>query len=126
MQIVNETSKQLIPEAELAQLVENGRLQAEFDGEGDDPDFHPVTKLFNPVGRGVWLLTAIAPHDHSIAWGLCDLGQGCPEYGAFSLTDLAAIKGPLGLGIERDRYFKAKKPMSAYLDDAMERGKLDA
>ncbi len=40
-------------------------------------------------------------------FGLCDLG--CPELGYVSLNEMEAVKGPLGLGIERDLHWKAKK-----------------
>ena len=33
------------------------------------------------------------------------------EFGTFSLSELESIRGPLGLGIERDLYFKPK-PLS--------------
>ena len=32
-----------------------------------------------------------------------------PELGYFSLSELQSLKGPMGLGIERDLYFKARK-----------------
>ena len=75
-------------------------------------------KLFNPCGAGTWLLTEIEPDAPDIAWGLCDLGMGFPEFGTVSLAELAAYRGPLRLGIERDLRFKADKPISAYIDEA--------
>jgi hypothetical protein len=41
--------------------------------------------------------------------------MGFPEFGTVSLTELAAYRGQLGLGIERDLYFEARGPISAYI-----------
>jgi hypothetical protein len=110
----------LFTKAQREQLLDNGRRQAVVKGTSDEIDFHPVVKLFNPVGAATWLLTEIDPEDESVAWGLCDLGMGFPEFGTVSLTELAAYRGRLGFGIERDRYFEARGPISAYIDAANE------
>jgi len=39
-----------------------------------------------------------------------------PEWGYFSLSELQSIKGPWGLGVERDLYFKPK-PFSEVLKE---------
>jgi hypothetical protein len=91
---------------------------------GED-DFHPVVKLFNPVGAATWLLTEIEPNG-DIAHGLCDMGMGCPEFGSVSITELENIVTPFGLGIERDRFFTADKPISAYWAEAREKGQINA
>jgi hypothetical protein len=54
------------------------------------------------------------PEDTDRAFGLCDLGQGFPQLGYVSLAELATVRGPLGLHLERDLYFKADKTLSAY------------
>jgi len=108
----------LLTSAQFAQLLDNGRRQAAVKGTPDELDPQPVAKLFNPCGAGTWLLTEIEPDDHDIAWGLCDLGMGFPEFGTVSLSELAAYRGPFGLGIERDLHFVAKGPISAYIDAA--------
>jgi hypothetical protein len=108
----------LLTQAQLALLLDNGRLTAAVKSTPGEIDFHPVLKLFNPWGAGTWLLTEIEPEDHDIAWGLCDRGMGEPEFETVSLSELASIKGRLGLGIERDRYFKGDKPISAYIEEA--------
>jgi hypothetical protein len=105
----------LFTKAQREQLLDNGRRQAAVKGTSDEIDFHPVVKLFNPVGAATWLLTEIDPDDETVAWGLCDLGMGFPEFGTVSLTELANYRGRLGLGIERDRYFEARGPISAYI-----------
>jgi hypothetical protein len=105
----------LFTKAQHEQLLDNGRRQAAVKGTSGEFDFHPVVKLFNPVGAATWLLTEIDPDDNTVAWGLCDLGMGFPEFGTVSLTELASCRGRLGLGIERDCHFKARGPISAYI-----------
>jgi DUF2958 family protein len=116
----------LLTQAQFAQLLANGRRQAEVKGAPDEIDFRPVVKLFNPCGAATWLLTEIEPDEPDIAWGLCDLGMGFPEFGTVRLSELASIKGKLGLGIERDRHFEASKPISAYIDEAVKLGRINA
>ena len=108
----------LLTKAQREQLLDNGRRQAAVKGTPAEIDFFPVVKLFDPCGAGTWLLTEIDASDEDVAWGLCDLGMGFPEFGTVSLTELAAVRGRLGLGIERDLYFKARGPISAYIEAA--------
>jgi hypothetical protein len=84
-------------------LLCNGRarLQRQQD-EQPGPDFWPVVKLFTPDAGCTWLLTEIDPEDPDIAFGLCDLGFGCPELGSVSLSELEAVRGQLNLPVERD------------------------
>jgi len=39
-----------------------------------------------------------------------------------SLIELRAVRGKLGLPVERDLHFDADKPISAYADEARSRG----
>lgn len=112
----------LLTKAQREQLLDNGRRQVAVKGTPAELDFEPVVKVFDPCGASTWLLTEIAPHDETVAWGLCDLGMGCPEFGTVSLEELAAYSGRLGLGIERDLYFKAAHPISAYIQAASRAG----
>ena len=89
------------------------RLEANRQGW----DHIPVVKFFNPVGRGVWLAVSIA-EDGDALFGMADLGFGCPEAGSFSLSELSALRLPLGLGIERDLAFESATPLSTWLDIA--------
>ena len=86
-------------------LLENGRNR--------DKDHVPILKIFNPFGAATWLFTEI-DEDRDTLFGLCDLGFGFPELGYASLSELAAVKNPLGLRLERDRYFTPKHPLSVY------------
>jgi len=96
------------------QMLEHGRVSAA--GRHHDPA--PVMKLFTPDAGATWLLTEIDPTDHDRAFGLCDLGLGEPELGYVSLGELSAIRGALGLPVERDTAFTGDKPLSAYTVDA--------
>lgn len=81
----------------------------------------PVVKLFTPDGSGTWLLASLDPYDRDTLFGLCDLGLGFPELGTVSLTELRAVRGRLGLPIERDRHWQATHPLSAYAAASKER-----
>ena len=103
-------------------LLKNGRDQRQVKGTKAEKDFWPVVKLFNPAGAATWLLTELDPEDHDIAVGLCDLGMGFPEFGTVRLSELESFRGPCGLRIERDRFFKAKAPISRYIDASSQTG----
>ena len=101
------------------QLLANGKANRERQEQGLDPiDFKPVVKLFTPDAGATWLLTEIDPDEPEIAFGLCDLGMGFPELGYVSLTELAEVRGQLGLSVERDLWFKAEKTLGEYAEEA--------
>lgn len=91
-------------------LLENGRRP--------DEDHRPVVKFFDPCGAATWLISQMDPDEPDILFGLCDLGLGFPELGSVRLSELASVKGRLGLGIERDLYFEARYPLSVYAEAA--------
>jgi hypothetical protein len=77
-----------------ASRARNGRRQAAaVKGTDAEFDFYPVVKLFNPCGAATWLLTEIDPEDETVAWGLCDLGMGFPEFGTVSLDRTRSLPG---------------------------------
>ena len=96
-------------------LLANGRLR--------DVDHVPVVKFFNPVGAATWLATEL-DEDHDTLFGLADLGFGCPELGSFSLLEMASVRLPFGLGIERDLYFEGSFPLSVYAEAARLAGRV--
>jgi hypothetical protein len=102
------------------ELLANGRRSA----SGDDIDPPPVVRLFTPDAAATWLLSEIDPEDPDRAFGLCDLGLGCPELGYVSLSEIAALRGRLGLPVERDLYRRPTKSISAYADDARTSGRI--
>src|SRR5450631_890282 len=76
----------LITKTQIEQLLANGRAQrAAIDRQDQALDFKPVVKLFTPDANATWLLTEL-DGDSELAFGLCDLGLGCPEIGYVSLT----------------------------------------
>ena len=75
-------------------------------------DFKPVVKVFTPDAQCTWLLTEI-DEGTDLAFGLRDLGLGCPALGYVSVTELCTVRGKLGLPIERDLHFEAAKPIWA-------------
>lgn len=99
-------------------LLANGRRTAQ--GETIDP--FPVVKLFTPDAGATWLLTELDPLDPDLAFGLCDLGLGEPELGYVSITELKAVRGRLGLPVERDLYFNPTLPLSLYAERARLQG----
>jgi hypothetical protein len=96
-------------------LLRNGRIQdALAEGGKAEADFIPVVKLFTPDAGCTWLLTEIIPDNPDIAFGLCDLGMGCPEIGTVRISELESVRGGLGLPVERDRYFAPMHTLSVY------------
>jgi hypothetical protein len=89
------------------------------------PDPVPVVRLFNPCGAATWLATEL-DEDGDTLFGLADLGFGCPELGSFSLYEIASVRLPFGLTIERDIMFKGHFPLSAYVEAARRAGSIMA
>jgi hypothetical protein len=106
----------LVPSDIRARLLANGAVPTETDHV-------PVLKLFNPCGAGTWLFTELLP-DGDTLFGLADLGFGCPELGYASLTEIAALRLPFGLRIERDRHFAGRFPLSVYAEAARRLGRI--
>lgn len=119
---------QLLLEHHRRQLLANGARSA----AGEDIDPCPVVKLFTPPwpfhaltraeplatppdAGATWLLTELDPDDPDLAFGLCDLGLGCPELGTVRLSEIEALRGRLRLPVERDLAFEACGPLSAYV-----------
>lgn len=99
-------------------------LRARLLANGAAPGDHvPVVKLFNPIGAATWLFTELDA-DGDVLFGLCDLGFGCPELGSASLSEIAGLRLPLGLGIERDLHFAAAHPLSVYAEAARKAGRI--
>ncbi len=96
----------------------NGKELLEARNRDESMNFTPVVKLFTPDAQCTWLLTEVYPADPDVAFGLCDLGQGFPELGDVRLSEIAAVRGLMGLPVERDRGFAATKTLSEYADEA--------
>jgi hypothetical protein len=100
------------------------RVRLLVNAIADDRDPPPAVKLFTPDASATWLISEVDPDDPDRLFGLCDLGLGCPELGYVSLAELSALKGPLGLPVERELHFVADKPLSAYADEACTKGRI--
>lgn len=94
------------------------------NGAVRDADHVPVLKLFDPCGAATWLIAEMRPDDPDTLFGLCDLGHGFPELGNVSLAEIAAVRGWLGLGIERDLQFTGRHPLSVYAAAAVREGRI--
>jgi hypothetical protein len=69
-----------------------------------------VIKFFDPCGRFTFFVLegSRQPDGDLVLFGFCRSGLG-PDYdelGYASLRKLESVRGPLGLGIERDLYFR--------------------
>ena len=127
----------LFTKEHLKRLTDNGKrdFQAIVYGDGGTSDYAPVVKLLTPDGEATWLLTALEFDmsddgkeivETGRAFGLCDLGMGFPELGYVDIEELKAIRGGMGLPVERDMYFTADKPLSEYAKKASEEGRITA
>lgn len=113
---------QLLTQKQIAQLRANGQQGLLIRDDGCSFDPVPVVKLFTPDAACTWLLCEIDPEDEDIAYGLCDLGLGSPELGSARLSELATVRGALGLPVERDRHATLDQPVSVYAALAFENG----
>lgn len=103
----------LTPEV-VVQLQANHQEQLPLKGTRSEKDYEPVCKLFLPWTSGTWLLTEM--DQDGLAFGLADLGY--PEMGYISIDEIWEVIGPGGLRVEKDRHFKASKPLSEYATQA--------
>ena len=117
----------LLLAAQEQRMLANGRANAaRIADDGNTVDFEPVVKLFCPWGAATWLLSELDPDEPDIAFGLCDLGMGCPELGSVRLSEITSVSGPGGLRIERDHSFRADKTLTGYADEARRHGRIVA
>jgi len=112
----------LLTRANRAALHRNAKASAAAMGK--DLGHRPVVKLFTPWGSATWLLSEL--DQDGIAFGLCDLGMGEPELGYVDLKELTDLRGPFGLRVERDLWFKADKSLTEYADAARMAGSIEA
>jgi len=73
--------------------------------EKKSEDVEIIAKFFNPMGSWTWYATEYDGDD--LFFGYVD--GNFPELGYFSLKELQSIRLPLGMGIERDKYFPKTK-----------------
>ena len=112
----------LITEEQRQQMLANGRQTAK-DGVGNH---RPVVKLFTPDANATWLLSELDPEEPDLAFGLCDLGLGLPELGYVQISEIAAVRGPFNLPVERDLHFRPQKTLLEYAEEARAAGRIVA
>ena len=104
----------LLTQQHRARLIANGQSRG---------DHVPVVNFFSPVSAATWLFSEL-DEDGDTLFGLCDLGFGYPEMGLASLSEIATVKLPFGLTIERDLHFEARFPLTVYADAARALGSI--
>jgi len=68
-----------------------------------------VCKFFDPCGSWTWYVLEGSEEENG-DWRFYGLVDGFEkEWGYFMLSELESVKGPFGLGIERDLYFENEK-----------------
>ena len=98
---INEVdSMKLLTKANLKSLPALGTT----DGQGSDAVVQ--VKFFTPWDSWTWYATEYDPETRTF-FGLVDGFE--KELGYFSLDELAEVKGPWGLKIERDMHFRPAK-----------------
>ena len=105
-------------------LTETQRERLLANGRNRDRDHTAVVKFFNPCGAASWMFSELDPGDGDTLYGLADLGFGTPELGYSSLAEIAALRLPFGLRIERDLHFKPAYPLSVYAAAARAAGRI--
>lgn len=121
---------ELFTEEQRLQLIENGRTNSPANPDylqGKTTDHMPVVKWFNPAGGQTWLISELDPENPDIAFGLADMGFGCPELGSISVSEIQSLRiGPMGVRIERDLYFRPTKTLTQYAEEARKLGRIEA
>jgi len=87
-------------------------LEARFKEVGSQEEVKDpiiIAKYFNPSGAGTWYATEYNPEERLFFGYVSIFGDLNDEWGYFSLEELESVRGPFGLGIERDLYFGEKR-----------------
>ena len=82
---------------------------AQVGSQAQEKDPLILTKFFNPTGAGNWYASEYDPQQRIFFGYVSIFGDWNDEWGSFSLDELESFKGPLGLGIEQDLYFKERR-----------------
>ncbi|GEM_PF-2588569 len=81
------------------------------DQDGKGGDALVIARFFTPDSGWTWYATEYVPADRVFFGYVCGIED---EWGYFSLDEMESVRGPLGLGIERDLHF-TEKPLRAAL-----------
>ncbi|MCJ8151865.1 DUF2958 domain-containing protein [Shinella sedimenti] len=80
-------------------------------------NFPPVTRLYDPNGKAVMLLTRSRLCGHAVD-ALHNLTDAGPVFQSLWISDIMALRPMLGIEFVRDEIFSAFMPISAYLEAA--------
>ena len=87
--------------------IEKKLLKTETGSTLGNMDAEVIVKYFNPCGSGTWLITeAEREGDDWRLFGYCHIHEW--EWGYLMLSELASLRLPFGLTIERDIYTARK------------------
>ena len=89
-------------------LTEEIRKRLPMIGSQDqNPDPTIIVKFFCPWNQWTWYVYEFDGEDIFFGYVQGDFD----EYGSFSLSEMESVRGPMGLGIERDIHFRSR-PLS--------------
>ena len=82
------------------------KLPKLYSQDGKDPkDVKIVVKFFTPWSNWTWFVSEGEEQPHG-DWLFFGMVHGFEkELGYFTLSEIESIKGPMGLKIERDKYY---------------------
>ena len=90
----------------LTKAIEQAFIKQGYTGDKKPENIKVICKLFNPAGAGTWWLYERDSQDPDIFWGFCLLDTPMfAECGTLRLSELQALRLPMGLSIERDSGF---------------------
>ena len=78
-----------------------------------------VARFFHPFGAGTWYATEYDSKRRVFFGYVSIFGDHNDEWGYFSRNEIEAYTGPLGIGIERDLYFREKPASEAVFEEGM-------
>ena len=96
---MNDKLKKLIPS-----FIEKAFAAQGYTGDKSMSEIKIICKLFNPCGMATWWIYEHIEEDIYMAFCLLN-DPAYAEIGTISLEELANVKLPLGLSIERDIHF---------------------
>ena len=102
----------LFTQTEYEQLIENGKPK------NHGKDHYPVVKLF--VTGATLVLTELRSEKPLMAYGLCTVGNES-RMGHIDLDKITQLEARNGTQIKKADKFKAKSPVSVFLDSAKRR-----
>lgn len=95
------------------------REQLLKNGSNPDSDHKPVVRLFMNNTSCTWLISEMYSDQPGLAFGLCDLGSGCPELGYCFLPEIQEAENlDKGIKLVCDETFIGNFSMLAYVSAA--------